>query len=147
MHGSRQDVFVQSSVAGTLVQASPSATTVTAPGTIRLEQKDNYVLTDTASGCTPVTVNVTNSIGTRTVIADVLLTGLVGVVVGGMTGSWYGLNSETASVTLAKQVGTVEPEEIHIQLGHVSRAGEAQRIGGRAGSQGGSDVSVATTIG
>lgn len=124
MHGSRQDVFVQSSAAGTSVQASPSATTVTAPGTISLERKNNYVLTFTAPGYTPATVNVTNSIGTGTVIADVLLTGLVGVIVDGMTGSWYGLNPETASVTLAKQVGTVGPDEIHIQLGHVSRAGK-----------------------
>jgi hypothetical protein len=58
------------------------------------------------------------------VIADVLLTGLVGVIVDGMTGSWYGLNPETASATLVKQVGAVGPEEIHIQLGHVTRAGQ-----------------------
>jgi hypothetical protein len=124
LHGSRQDVFVQSSVAGTTVQASPSTTSVAAPGTISLERKNNYVLTFSAPGYAPATVNVTNSIGTGTVIADVLLTGLVGVVVDGMTGSWYGLNPETASVTLAKQVGTVGPDEIHIQLGHVTRAGQ-----------------------
>jgi hypothetical protein len=124
MHGSRQDIAVVSSVPGTTVQTSPSSTSVAAPGTLSLERKNNYVLTFSAPGYAPATVNVTNSIGTGTVIADVLLTGLVGVIVDGMTGSWYGLNPETASATLVKQVGAVGPEEIHIQLGHVTRAGQ-----------------------
>lgn len=124
LHGSRQDISVVSSVPGTTVQASPNATSVVAPGTLSLERKNNYVLTFSAPGYAPATVNVTNSIGTGTVIADVLLTGLVGVVVDGMTGSWYGLNPETASATLVKQVGTVGPDEIHIQLGRVTRDGQ-----------------------
>ena len=124
LHGARQDIFVQSSVPGATVQASPMAATVAAPGTISLERKNNYVLTFTAPGYAPATVNVTNSIGVGTVIADVLLTGLVGVVVDGMTGSWYGLNPETASATLVKQTGMVGPDEIHIRLGHVSSHGK-----------------------
>ncbi len=91
---------------------------VAAPGVLNLERKNNYVLTFTAPGYSPATVNVTNSIGTGTVIADVLLTGLIGVVVDGMTGSWYGLNPETASATLLRQTGTIGPDEIHIQLSH-----------------------------
>ncbi len=124
LHGSRQDISVQSSVPGATVQTSPASTTVVAPGTLSLERKNNYVLTFSAPGYTPATVNVTNSIGVGTVIADVLLTGLVGVVVDGMTGSWYGLNPETASATLVKQVGAVGPDEIHIQLGRVTSKGQ-----------------------
>lgn len=123
LHGSRQDVFVQSSVPGATVQSSPSSVSVAAPGTLSLERKNNYVLTFTAPGYAPATVNVTNSIGVGTVIADVLLTGLVGVVVDGLTGSWYGLNPETASATLVKQVGTVGPDEIHVRLGHATSKG------------------------
>jgi hypothetical protein len=124
MHGARQDIAVQSSVPGAIVQTSPTSVSVAAPGTISLERKNNYVLTFTAPGYAPATVNVTNSIGIGTVIADVLLTGLVGVVVDGMTGSWYGLNPEVASVTLVKQVGTIGPDEIHIQLGRGKHVGE-----------------------
>lgn len=124
MHGARQDISVQSSVPGTMVQASPSSMSVAAPGTLNLERKNNYVLTFTAPGYSPATVNVTNSVGTGTIIADVLLTGLVGVVVDGMTGSWYGLNPETASATLVKQVGTIGPDEIHIQLAHGKSASD-----------------------
>ena len=116
MHGARQDISVQSSVPGTTVQATPSSMSVVAPGVLNLERKNNYVLTFAAPGYSPATVNVTNSIGTGTVIADVLLTGLIGVVVDGMTGAWYGLNPETASATLLKHVGTTGPDEIHIQL-------------------------------
>ena len=124
MHGARQDISVQSSVPGTTVQASPSSMSVAAPGVLNLERKNNYVLTFAAPGYSPATVNVTNSIGSGTVIADVLLTGLIGVVVDGMTGSWYGLNPETASATLLKQVGTIGPDEIHIQLSHGKNANQ-----------------------
>jgi predicted small secreted protein len=124
LHGPRQDILVQSSVPGASVQSSPTSVTVAAPGTLSLERKNNYVLTFTAPGYSPATVNVTNSIGVGTVIADVLLTGLVGVVVDGLTGSWYGLNPETASATLVKQVGTVGPNEIHIRLGRVTSEGQ-----------------------
>jgi hypothetical protein len=123
LHGSNQDILVQSSVPGATVQTSPTSVSVAAPGTLNLERKNNYVLTFSAPGYAPATVNVTNSIGVGTVIADVLLTGLVGVLVDGMTGSWYGLNPETASATLVKQVGTVGPDAIRIQLGHVTSAG------------------------
>jgi hypothetical protein len=124
LHGPRQDVFVQSSAPGTTVQTSPVAVSVAAPGTLNLERKNNYVLTFNAPGYTSQNVNVTNSIGVGTVIADVLLTGLVGVVVDGLTGSWYGLNPETANVTLVKQVGAVGPDEIHIRVGKVTSKGE-----------------------
>ena len=124
LHGSRQDIQVQSSVPGATVTTSPVSMSVNAPGTLSLERKNNYVLTFNAPGYAPATVNVTNSIGVGTVIADVLLTGLVGVVVDGMTGSWYGLNPETANATLVKQVGAVGPDEIHIELGRVTSKGE-----------------------
>lgn len=124
LHGSRQDIMVQSSVPGAMVQTSPLSSSVTAPGMLNLERKNNYVLTFTAPGYAPANVSVTNSIGVGTVIADVLLTGLVGVVVDGMTGSWYGLNPETANATLVKQVGMVGPDEIHIQISHGNSAGQ-----------------------
>jgi hypothetical protein len=122
MHGSRQEIAVQSSVPGTTVQSVPVSTTVTTPGVLNLERKHNYVLTFSAPGYTPANVSIENGIGVGTVIADVVL-GLVGVVVDGLTGSWYGLKPETASVTLLKQAGTIGPDAIHIQLGRVTGDG------------------------
>jgi predicted small secreted protein len=133
LHGARQDISVQSSVPGTTVQATPSAMSIAAPGVLNLERKNNYVLNFTAPGYSPATVNVTNSIGTGTVIADVLLTGLIGVVVDGITGAWYGLNPETASATLLKQVGTTGPDEIHVQL---TRGASGSQVGLKADAPG-----------
>jgi hypothetical protein len=110
-------------VPGTTVATSPASATTVAPGTLSLERKNNYVLTFAAPGYQSANVNVTNSIGVGTVIADVLLTGLVGVVVDGLTGAWYGLNPETASATLIRQVGTIGPDEIHVRLGRVTSDG------------------------
>jgi hypothetical protein len=106
LHGSRQNIDVQSSPSGAKVETSPASGTYTTPSTISLERKHSYVLTFTAPGYSPATFNIHNSIGTGTVIADVLLTGLVGVVVDGFTGSWYGLSPESANVTLTRMGGS-----------------------------------------
>jgi hypothetical protein len=83
------------------------------------------VLTFSSPGYTSATFNITNSIGTGTVIADVLLTGLVGVVVDGMTGSWYGLNPEAASVSLTKTASGPGPDVIHVSIGKTKKNGIA----------------------
>lgn len=118
LHGPRQNIDVQSSPSGAKVETAPASGTYTTPSTISLERKNSYVLTFTAPGYSPATFNIHNGIGTGTVIADVLLTGLVGVVVDGLTGSWYGLSPESANVTLAKVGGSEDDAEaIHIAIG------------------------------
>ena len=63
----------------------------------------------------------------RTVIADVLLTGLVGVIVDAATGSWYGLVPESANVTLTRSTtGGTGPQEIHIQLREANGKGRVE---------------------
>jgi hypothetical protein len=116
MHGSRQDVMVQSSPVGLKIDGSPLIGTFTTPANLSLDRKNNYVLTFSTPGYNPTSVNVTNSIGIGTVVADVVFTGLVGVVVDGLTGSWYGLNPESVNVTLVKSGSGPGPESIHIQM-------------------------------
>ena len=118
LHGPRQDIDVQSSPAGAKVETAPASGTYTTPTRLSLERKNSYVLTFTAPGYTPAQFNIRNGIGTGTVIADVLLTGLVGVVVDGLTGSWYGLSPESATVTLIKPGGSQEDTDaIHVSIG------------------------------
>ncbi len=118
LHGPRQNIDVQSSPSGAKVETSPASGTYTTPSTISLERKHSYVLTFTAPGYSPATYNIHNEIGTGTVIADVLLTGLVGVVVDGLTGSWYGLRPENANVTLTKIGGSQDDDDaIHVSIG------------------------------
>jgi hypothetical protein len=115
MHGARQNIDVQSSPSGAKVETSPSTGTFTTPTVLDLERKNSYVLTFTSPGYTPATFNIHNSVGTGTVIADVLLTGLVGVVVDGLTGSWYGLSPESANTTLTRVTGQ-GPSEIRVYV-------------------------------
>jgi hypothetical protein len=127
LHGPRQTIDVQSSPEGARVETSPATGTYTTPSTLNLERKNSYVLTFTAPGYNPSTFNLHNGLGTGTVIADVLLTGLIGVVVDGMTGSWYGLEPETANVTLTRATtGGSGPAEIHIQLREADGKGRVE---------------------
>ncbi|HEY2377371.1 MAG TPA: hypothetical protein VGH98_15445 [Gemmatimonadaceae bacterium] len=127
LHGARQNIEVQSSPAGARVETAPATGTFTTPTTLNLERKNSYVLTFTSPGYNPATFNLHNGIGTGTVIADVLLTGLIGVLVDGMTGSWYGLEPESANVTLTRATtGGSGPEEIHIQLREADGKGKVE---------------------
>jgi hypothetical protein len=123
LHGPRQNIDVQTSPGGAKLETSPATGTFTTPATLNLERKNTYLLTFTAPGYNPATFNLRNGIGTGTLIADVLLTGIVGVVVDAVTGSWYGLEPETANVTLTRATtGGSGPDEIHVSL----RRSEAQ---------------------
>ena len=117
MHGGRQNIDVQSSPSGAKVETSPSSGTFTTPTTLNLERKNSYVLNFSSPGYAPATFNIHNSIGTGTVIADVLLTGLIGVVVDGLTGSWYGLNPDAATVSLSRVASGDGPAEIRVRVG------------------------------
>src|SRR4051812_34563337 len=118
LHGPRQNIDVQSSPSGAKVETSPPSGTYTTPSTISLERKHSYVLTFTAPGYSPATFNIHNGLGIGTVIADVLLTGLVGVVVDGLTGSWYGLSPENGNVTLTKVMGSGgDTDSIRVSIG------------------------------
>lgn len=121
MHGTRQTMDVQSSPSGAKVVSDPATGTFTTPTTLNLERKHSYVLTFSAPGYAPATINIRNGIGTGTVIADVLLTGLVGVVVDGLTGAWYGLSPETVSVSLTRTVAGTGPREIKINVAESAR--------------------------
>ena len=116
MHGTRQTIDVQSSPSGTKVETSPPTGTFTTPTVLDLERKNSYVLTFTSPGYTPANSNIHNSIGPGTLVADVLLTGLVGVVVDGLTGAWYGLNPESANVTLIRTAAGPGPQEIRVSV-------------------------------
>ena len=135
LHGPRQNIVVQTSPGGAKLETSPPTGTYTTPATLNLERKNAYVLTFTAPGYNPATFNLSNGIGTGTLIADVLLTGVIGVVVDAVTGSWYGLEPETANVTLTRATtGGSGPEEIHILLrqskdkGHVDVKSDAAGV-------------------
>ena len=115
MHGTRQNIEVQSTPSGAHVETNPTSGTYTTPATLNLERKYSYVLTFTSPGYSPATFNLHSSVGTGTVIAAVLL-GLVGVLVDGLTGAWYGLSPESANVTLTPAGDSAQMGAIHIRI-------------------------------
>jgi hypothetical protein len=132
MHGGRQNIDVQTSPAGARVETTPETGVFTTPTTLNLERKNSYVLTFTSPGYSPATFNLHNSIGTGTLIADVLLTGLIGVIVDAATGSWYGLSPENATATLTRVTGT-GPETITIKLATAHGSGKVTLSSNAAG--------------
>ncbi len=49
-------------------------------------------------------------------VADILLTGLLGVVIDGITGAWYNLKPEAVTVSLSKVSNISGPDEIEIAI-------------------------------
>jgi hypothetical protein len=123
LHGSRQMVDVQSSPSAAQLTTQPATGTYTTPTTLNLERKFSYVLTFTSPGYNPATFNLRSSVGTGTVIADVLLTGLIGVLVDALTGSWYGLSPESVNVTLTRTGDSGEQGAIHVNISGTNQPG------------------------
>lgn len=114
MHGSRQNISVQSSPQGATIQTTPATGTFTTPTNLVLERKHSYVLTFTTAGYTAGTFNIQNNISVGVVVADVLLTGLIGVIIDAATGAWYNLTPEAATVTLTKTGNGEGPDVIQV---------------------------------
>jgi PEGA domain len=114
MHGGSQTVDVESTPSGAKVETLPNMGTFITPTKMNLVRKHSYVLTVSSPGYTPGTFNIRHRVGIGTVIADILLGGLISVTVDGITGSWYGLSPETANVVLTKIGAGTGPNEIRV---------------------------------
>src|SRR2546425_12829976 len=79
--GSRQTVQVQASPAGAKITTAPPTGDYTAPTSLNLERKTSYVLNFSKEGYSPATFQLESHVRGGIVIADVLLTGLVGVII------------------------------------------------------------------
>ena len=126
MHGTHQDISLSSNPQGAKVETSPATNTFTTPATVTLERNREYVLTFSKEGYTPATLNLRKDIGPGTVIADIVL-GLVPLIIDAATGAWYGLNPETATVTLARAGGSeFDADAIHIVVTTAKSSGKLE---------------------
>jgi hypothetical protein len=126
-HGSREAIPVQSSPAGATVTTNPSTGQYTTPTILNLARKESYVLSFSHEGYSPASCNVQNNISGGYVVADVLLTGLVGVIVDGVTGAWYNLSPDQAVVSLTKVGDGPGPASITVSLDAINH-GRGLRI-------------------
>src|SRR6266480_4266902 len=122
--GSRQTVQVQASPAGAKITTAPPTGDYTAPTSLNLERKTSYVLNFTKDGYSPATFQLSSHVRGGIVVADVLLTGLIGVIIDAATGAWSKLSPETATVSLTK-IGMVSGPDtitVGIKVGHTRDA-------------------------
>jgi hypothetical protein len=115
-NGTHQTIQVQSAPAGAKVETTPSTGTFTTPTQLSLERKSNYTLTFTKDGYSPATFSIQNHAKGGIIVADVLLTGLIGVIIDAATGGWYGLSPEAATVSMTKTALVPGPDTIHVDL-------------------------------
>jgi len=133
--GSRQTIQLQASPAGTMVSTTPPTGDFTAPTTLDLARKTDYTLRFEKEGYTSESMQIESHVRGGYVVADVLLTGLVGVIVDAATGGWSKLTPESASVTLTKVAMRPGPDSITVGL-RMQRAGDGTRVEVRSSEPG-----------
>lgn len=116
MGGSTQLIQVTSAPTQATITADPEAGTFTTPASLELERKFSYTLTATKDGYRPATARLTKKMRVGPLIGDILL-GLVGVIVDGVTGAWYGLSPENVTMVL-EQLNPLDegPDVIEVTL-------------------------------
>ena len=107
---------MNSAPAEATITTDPEAGTFTTPTSLELERKFSYTLTATKDGYRPATARLTKKMRVGPLIGDILL-GLVGVIVDGVTGAWYGLSPENVTMVL-EQVNPLDegPDVIEVTL-------------------------------
>lgn len=116
MGGSRQVVRAVSTPAGAAVTTSPETAETMTPAGLNLERKNSYVLTFTKEGYAPAKAELQRGTRVGIVIADVLLTGLIGVIVDAATGAWYKLSPEVVTVAMEKIAAVPGPDRIEVTV-------------------------------
>lgn len=116
--GSRQTVKVETSPNNISFTVEPSKMVYTAPTSLSLERKNNYILTFEKEGYESRKFEIERNIRYEIIILDVLFTGIVGVAVDWGTGGWYKLSPEFLNITLTKMggAGIFLPETIYLTL-------------------------------
>ena len=131
--GSTEVITFQSSPSAASVATSPPTATYTTPASVSLQRKQNYLLTFSADGYSSAEFQIRREMRVGILVADVLLTGLIGVVVDAVTGGWWKLEPKTAVVTLerasAANEGLFDGDKIEVAVSvHETEEGREVRL-------------------
>ena len=88
LHGTQRALSVSTQPPGARVKVD-GGSTITSPGIMMVPAQKTYNLTATKEGYKEEATGISSKIYVGSVIADVLLTGLIGVIVDAATGAWY----------------------------------------------------------
>ena len=125
--GSRQTIQIQASPTDTKVSTSPETGEYTAPTALDLKRNTDYTIRFAKDGYSPASMQLESHVRAGYVVADVLLTGLVGVVVDAASGGWSKLSPETASITLTKVALQPGPDSVTVGL-TMQRTGDVNHV-------------------
>lgn len=114
--GTRQAIRTMSSPEAVSLTTAPATMDHKTPTSLSLQRKQEYVLTFSMPGYTSQTVQLQRSMRVGVLVADVILTGLIGVVVDAATGGWWKLSPEFVNVSLTKVADVPGPETITVTL-------------------------------
>jgi hypothetical protein len=115
--GTRQRIQVNSTPPGATINTNPPAVAFTAPTLLYVPRNEAHLLTFSMPGYAEQKVQLQRDMRVGILVADILLTGLIGVIVDAATGAWYKLSPETVSVNLQKQgAHIVGPDTITVTV-------------------------------
>jgi len=123
LHGSHQEVMIQSAPDSATVRVIPGGEQFTTPTPLRLTRKNSYTLTFSKPGYSDAFYSIKSGASTGILIVDILFTGLIGVAVDAATGDWNKLRPKAATVTLTKVDGAAAgPDVILVTLSEQRKA-------------------------
>lgn len=115
-NGSTKAIDISGSPSGAKISSTPPIGDHVVPTTLILKRKHDYVLTFSKEGYKSASVEIRNSVQAGYVILDIL-TGLIGVLIDGLTGNWNNLLPDNVVVSLEKEnFSIVGPATIEIIL-------------------------------
>ena len=120
MQGTSQTIPVQSSPNS--VSMDVAGVSYMTPTSLELQRKNEYILNFSKEGYDSAQIRVTKHLSGGYLIADVLLTGLIGVIVDAATGAWYNLKPEAVTVSLSKISNIPGPDEIEIAIEGIGKS-------------------------
>lgn len=132
--GSTRTIDITGNPEGAEVSGTPSIGSYTVPTALKLTRGKSYELTFRKAGYKEKTVQIEKKFLAGTLIADIFLAGIIGIIVDATTGSWYGHTPSSVDVMLEKaSMGVEGPDQIHITLSQSgNKSSEVQIIGADA---------------
>lgn len=115
--GTHEDIRIASVPTAARVSSDPAVGSATTPVTLELPRRNTYVITASLDGYESAEVVIRQRMRVGILVLDIL-TGLIGVLVDGLTGAWYDLSPDEATLVLEQRDASLEgPDRVRVRLG------------------------------
>lgn len=115
--GSTEIIYVNSAPNGASITTIPASGSFRTPASLTLERKNSYTLVASMEGYSSAEFLIRKNMRVGILVLDVLLTGLIGVVVDAVTGGWWNLEPDNATMVLERTDDSIDgPQTIEVTL-------------------------------